>query len=268
MQKLFLSERAKLPLHLQTSYGSWNKFTESDQNLMSSCFDRIYAAEEECIRNFQLDDVCTTKRLQQHVRIALRKIEGGDYVAESDEVERHLYNESSQHAPLAPLAPFSTPLSTHPAFAAGGRTGAGAGHDTSLPSLKKQQMSTPKLVDDRAVEKPQGLGGKKHPYGQMLAMQCRSMYALSPLPIIIRTFFASSFFAIHNFRMVWTLPLVDAPENAPEVAAPRVPAAFLFIGLPSMIVAVKFTGCPPPSDGVAYPQAIHSSLLLQSAVTW
>jgi hypothetical protein len=264
MQKLFLSERAKLPMHLQTPYGSWNKFTENDQNLMSTCFERVYAAEEECIRNFQLEDVCTTKRLQQHVRIALRKIEGGDYVAESDEVERHLY-ESAQQA----SGSFTTPLTTHPAFATGGRTGAGASHDTPLPSLKKQQLSTPKPVDNRAVEKTQGLGGKKHPHGHLLAMQCRSMYALSPVHVINTRVFRFCFFlAIHNLCMVWTLPLVDAPEDATEDTTPRVPAAFLFVGLPAMIVAVRFAGCPPPSDGASYPQSIHSSVLLQSPVTW
>jgi hypothetical protein len=176
MQKQFLAERAKLPSHLQTSYGSWNKFTESDQNLMNTCFERVYAAEEDCVRSFQLEDVCTTKRLQQHVRIALRKIEGGEYVGEADEVERHLFNESAQNATQS----FATPSSTHPAFAAGGRTGTVSSLDTPSQSLKKQQYSTPRAGDDRAVEKMLGLGGKKHPYGQLLAMHCRSMCVPRP----------------------------------------------------------------------------------------
>jgi hypothetical protein len=173
MQKLFLLERSRLPSHLQVSYGSWNKFSEQDQNLMSMCFDRVYSAEEECIRKFQLEDVCTTKRLQQHVRIALRKYEEGGYTGEvADEVERNLFNDANQQQAVGLVA---TPSGSNLAPNAVGRSGAVGAQDTPVPSQKKSQFTTPKHTEDRVLEKNKGLGGAKPSYGQMLAMQCRVM---------------------------------------------------------------------------------------------
>jgi hypothetical protein len=173
MIKLFLSERAKLPHTLQISYGSWNKFSDNDQNLMSMCFERVYKAEDACIQSFQLEDVCTTKRLQQHVRIALRKFSDGEYAGDADEVENNLY-ESAREAASGSGA-FTTPNPSHPAFTPGARTGAGAAVDTPLPSLKKQPVSNSKHVETKAADKSQSIGGRRLPQNQMLAMQCRSM---------------------------------------------------------------------------------------------
>jgi len=101
-------------------------FLERDSLCM--CFDRVYCSEMECIVNNQLEDACTTKRLQQvrqccfchgtqptflfalnhtlhcisrhvllltvtrqHVRIALRKNSDGGDQGEADEVEINLY---------------------------------------------------------------------------------------------------------------------------------------------------------------------------------
>jgi hypothetical protein len=171
MVKSFLSERAKLPQTLQISYGSWNKFSDSDQNLMNSCFERVFRAEDACIQSYQLEDVCTTKRLQQHVRIALRKASDGEYVGDADEVENNLFESAREAA--SGTAAFSTPNPSHPAFTPGGRTGAGV--DTPLPSIKKQPVSTLKHVEPKAVDKSQSIGGRRLPQNLMLAMQCRSM---------------------------------------------------------------------------------------------
>jgi hypothetical protein len=176
MLKMFLAERAKRPANLQISYGSWNKFSEHDQNLMTTCFESIYAAEGDCIHTYQLADVCTTKRLQQHVRIALRKSsEEVEMAGDADEVEKNLLLESSQQA-SGVSGSFATPTSTHPAFAAGGRIGAGVGLQTPLPSLKKPYGSSTKVNDAKFADKSRSMGGgKKLPQSQMLAMQCRCM---------------------------------------------------------------------------------------------
>lgn len=175
MLKMFLAERAKRPANLQISYGSWNKFSEHDQNLMSTCFESIYSAESDCIRNYQLSDVCTTKRLQQHVRIALRKSsEEVELAGDADEVEKNLLMESSQQSGGA-SASFATPTPTHPAFAAGGRTGAGGGQDAPLPSLKRPYGSSAKVNEAKVADKSRSMGGQKLPHSQMLAMQCRCM---------------------------------------------------------------------------------------------
>lgn len=54
---------------------------------LCSCFDRVYAAEEQCILNYQLDDVCTTKRLQQ-VRQFFSRIESSVFLFTSNRATR------------------------------------------------------------------------------------------------------------------------------------------------------------------------------------
>lgn len=260
MLKLFLSERAKQPQTLQISYGSWNKFSDNDQNLMNSCFERVFESEVACIQSFQLEDVCTTKRLQQHVRIALRKFSDGEYVGDADEVENNLYESAREAA--SGTAAFTTPNPSHPAFTPGGRTGAGSGVDTPFPSLKKQPVSSLKHVEAKAVDKSQSIGGTR-PQNHMLAMQCRSMCVAQ------RSVYGSS---IDPFCMCWTLPVVkaadvDAPAEGAGAAACSVPVSFLFLGLPSMIVVFRFSGCPPPSGNTQCPQTIHSSYLTRSIAT-
>jgi hypothetical protein len=70
---------------------------------------------------------------------------------------------------------FPTPLSTHPAFTPGGRTGAGGGLETPLPSLKKQQQQQQPVASTPKFDRSKSLGGKKLPQNQLLAMQCRTM---------------------------------------------------------------------------------------------
>jgi len=141
----------------------------------------------------------------QHVRIALRKNSDGaafDQQGDADEVESNLY---ARLQPLAPIlsascrsqafcsydsaqrangssSSFATPISTHPAFTPGGRTGAGGGHDTPLPSLKKQPVATPKL-EVKAADKSKSIGGNKLPQNQLLAMQCRTMCVMLAMRI-------------------------------------------------------------------------------------
>lgn len=233
MQKLFIAERSKLPVHLQISYGSWNKFSEQDQNLMSSVFDRVYAAEEECIRTFQLEDVCTTKRLQQHVRIALRKVEEGAITGEvADEVERNLYNESTQQAANTPGSS-ATPSASNPAFTPGARTG--ASHENHVQSMKKQYVVTPKTVDDRAAAKTHGMGGKKHPFGHTLAMQCRSM-CVYPVILDCLCLEHGCVFFLGNSHVLHVLDIAHHQECRHQVSASkcqRCCASFFFIHRPA-----------------------------------
>jgi hypothetical protein len=173
MLRAFMLERAKQPAHLQIAYGSWNKLSDNDQSLMNSCFDRIYTAEEECIRNFQLEDVCTSKRLQQHVRIALRKSSDGEFAGEADEVERNLYESAQQAAGGSNL--YATPSSAQPGLTPGVRSGAAFGHETPLSFVKKHAGSSGKGAEHKSSTKSSRIGGSKLHPNHRLQMQCRFM---------------------------------------------------------------------------------------------
>ena len=72
--------------------------------------------------------------------------------------------------------------------------------------------------------------------------------------------------------MCWTLPVFTsgAAEGAASAGAAidaEKPVSFLFLGLPSIIVAVQFAGCKPPAGLAQYQNTVQSSVLTQSPVT-